>query len=88
LYFIKVGLIVFSAKKAPFLKLKIPVPFVVVPSGKIRNGAYSAVFSIYSYLFLMAASARAFFSSDPPLGINIESIAEQRVPSKGTFSNS
>jgi hypothetical protein len=36
----------------------------------------------------MAASARAFFSSDPPLGIKIESIAEQSVPNKGTFSNS
>ena len=68
------GLTVFSAKKAPFLNLNIPVPFVVVPSGKIRNGEYFPVDSISSYLCLIAAKASAFFSSDPPLGMKIESM--------------
>ena len=38
LYFIKIGLTVLSAKKAPFLNFMIPVPFVVPPSTKIKNG--------------------------------------------------
>lgn len=88
LYFIKIGLTVFSAKNAPFLNFKIPVPFVVAPSAKIRNGENFPVYSMISYLFLIAANARAFFSSEPPLGMKIESIVLQSVPSNGTFSNS
>lgn len=69
-----VGLTVFSAKKAPFLNLNIPVPFVVVPSGKIRKGENFPVDSISSCRCLIAARAKAFFSSEPPLGMKIESI--------------
>jgi len=84
----KVGLTVFSAKNAPFLNLNIPVPLVVVPSGKIKNGENFPVYSISSYLCLIAARAKAFFSSEPPLGMKIESITEQSVPSRGTCSKS
>lgn len=88
LYFMKIGLTVFSAKKAPFLNFKMPVPFVVAPSANIKNGENFPVCSITSYRSLIAANAKAFFSSDPPLGMKIESIVLHRVPSKGTFSNS
>ena len=69
LYDKNIGLIVFSAKKAPFFKLKIHDPFVVPPSAKIRNGAYYPVYSMSSYLSRMAAKAWALFSGEPPLGI-------------------
>lgn len=88
LYFMKTGLIVFSAKKAPFLNFKMLDPLVVAPSANIRNGEKLPVASITSYLFLIAANAMAFFSSEPPLGMKIESIVLQSVPSIGTFSNS
>jgi hypothetical protein len=88
LYFMNIGLTVFSAKKAPFLNFKMLVPFVVAPSAKIRNGENFPVCSMTSYLSLMAPNARAFFSSEPPLGMKIESMVLQRVPSNGTFSNS
>jgi len=44
----KIGLTVFSAKNAPFLKEMIPDPFDVPPSAKIRKGAYLPVSSISS----------------------------------------
>jgi hypothetical protein len=69
LYFKTIGLIVFSAKNAPFLNLTIWDPFVVPPSAKIKNGAYLPVSSISSYLSLIAASALALASSLPPLGM-------------------
>ena len=40
LYFINIGLIVFSAKKAPFLRFRMHEPFVVPPSANIKKGAY------------------------------------------------
>jgi hypothetical protein len=87
-YFITIGLIVFSAKKAPFLNLIIYVPFVVPPSAKIKNGANFPVSSISSCLSLMAARALALDSSLPPLGIYIESIESIKVEKIGTFLNS
>jgi hypothetical protein len=69
LYFKKTGLIVLSPEKAPLLNLMIPVPFVVVPSAKIKNGEYYAVCSISSYLSFMASRAFYNLSGDPPLGM-------------------
>jgi len=69
LYFKTIGLIVFSAKKAPFLNLIMWDPLEVPPSANIKNGAYLPVSSISSYLSLMAPSALALASSLPPLGI-------------------
>lgn len=40
LYFMKSGLTVFSAKNAPYLNVIMHEPFVVPPSGNIKNGAY------------------------------------------------
>jgi hypothetical protein len=36
----KIGLIVFSLKKAPFLNFIRADPLLVPPSAKIKNGAY------------------------------------------------
>jgi len=79
---------VFSAKNAPFLNLIRPVPLVVPPSAKIKNGAYFPVSSMSSYLSLIAARAYAFFSSEPPLGIYMESIQSISVLKIGTCLNS
>jgi len=65
----KIGFIVFSLKKAPFLNFISDDPLLVPPSTKIKNGAYWPVFSISSYLSLIAYKAFALFSSLPPRGI-------------------
>lgn len=78
------GITVFSDSKAPLLKGSKCVPFVVVPSGKIRKGEYSPVFSISSYL--SANNLRDFYLSSSllPLGIKTESKDFNVVPKIGT----
>jgi len=65
-----------------------PVPFEVVPSGKIKKGEYCAVCSISSCLSWIAYSAFCNYSSDPPLGIYIESKKSINVPKSGIPLNS
>jgi|TARA_B110000305_G_C19332592_1_gene584796 hypothetical protein len=68
-YFIKIGVTVLSAKKAPFLNWRMPEPLEVPASAKMRNYANLPVSSIISYRSLMAPSALALLSSLPPLGM-------------------
>ena len=87
LHFKITGFIYFPEINAPFLNFSNEDPLVVPPSGNINRGKYLPVLSIKSYLSLIKLKTYFLFSSDPPLGIYIESIVLAILLINGAFLN-